>query len=107
MGLTDEHNDPAFRYESLARESFNNCKKWGDPWGYAAQDFYNEFVHEPTTVRGKRALNTILAQLILKFQGSDIEESLKQQETLIDNLNTQREVIGLVDSTIQIIRSKD
>jgi len=54
MGLFDDHHDPAFRYESLARESFNNCGKWGDPWGFAAQDFYSEFVNEPTTERGKK-----------------------------------------------------
>ena len=107
MGISDTHFDPAFRYESLAREAFGNCGKWGDPWGYAAQDVYNVFVEEPTPFRGKRILITILSKLIFDYKGGAIVVKLKEQEDKIENLTAQVEVIELIDSTIKLLRSLD
>ncbi len=62
--LFDDHDDISFRYEGLARAAFNNCDKYGDPWGYTAQDFYSNFVPKPN-LKGKRALSVILCKLII------------------------------------------
>ncbi|WP_295720501.1 hypothetical protein [Mucilaginibacter sp.] len=107
MGISDFDEDPAFRYESLAREAFDNCGKWGDPWGYAAQDVYNEFIEEPTTVRGKKILDTILVALILKHKGVPILDSLKDIQNTIADAQSQNDVIVIVDNTIELLRSLD
>jgi len=107
MGISDDHYDPAFRFESLARETFGNCRKYGDPWNYAHQEFFSEFMDEPTSILGKRALATILTQLVFQYKDTEICDPLKAIENSIFEANTQGDVIAIIDSTIGLLRTQD
>ncbi len=102
MGIFDDDYDPAMRYESLMRDAFE-CTKWQDPFGYAAQEFYGEFLEEPTTIRGKRALSAGVIALVVKFKGTDKEKALVALENQVWELKTQNEVIDFVDTVIALI----
>lgn len=102
MGIFDNDYDPGMRYESLMRDAFD-CSKWQDPFAYAAQDFYNEFIIEPTTLKGKRALSAGLIALIVKNKENEKLEPLVALENRVWTLTTQQEVISLIDEAIAMI----
>lgn len=107
MGIADNDRDPAFRFESLAREAFGNCRKYGDPWNYAHQEFFSEFVKEPVSLRGQRALATILTQLVFQYKDTEICDQLKIVEDSIFEATSQKDVIKIIDETIGLLRSQD
>ncbi len=96
------NHDPAMRYEDLARAAFNNCKKYGDPFGYAAQERYNNFVPKPNII-GKRTLSTVFIKLILDNLNSPYINDLKKLEDLVWESETQSEVIDIIDKGIEIV----
>jgi len=97
----NDHN-PAMRFEGLARAAFNDCGKWNDPFGYAAQDRYVNFVPSPNLI-GKRALSTIFIKLIIDNTQSPFIERLKELEDLIWATETQSEIIKIIDEGITIL----
>jgi hypothetical protein len=75
--------DAAFLYEGLARAAFDNCSKAQDPWGYAKQEVYDNFVGE-ISLRGKRALSAIIAKVII--DKSKHENEIERLTNLDDNI---------------------
>ncbi len=105
MFITD-NVDPGFRFESLARIAFDNCLKSRDPWGYASQDVYNNFVSS-FNLKGKRILATILTKLIYDFKDKSICNKLIIIEDSIWSASTQRDVVNIIESTIKVLESID
>lgn len=97
-----DSKDPAFRYEGLARAAFNDCHKFGDPFGIAAQDIYNRFVPNPT-IEGKRALSIVLVKMIIDNSETAYKETLKKLEKSIWNSETQKEIINIIDEAIEVL----
>lgn len=98
-----DHQDPGFRYEGLARAAFNNCRKYGDPFGIAAQDVYNNFVPTPN-LDGKKALSKVLTKLIIDHSESEHKSALVALEENIWTSETQGEIINIVDLAIDILK---
>lgn len=101
MTLFENDSNPAMRYEGLARAVFNNCGKSGDPWGYAAQDRFTNFVPTPN-LTGKRALSTILIKLICDYPNHELTSRLIQMEEKIWTVNDQGTIIAIIDEAIGI-----
>lgn len=93
--------NPAFKYEGLARAAFNNCGKYGDPWGYAAQDVFSNFVPEPNQ-RGRRALSTIIIKIIIDNSDKKETEDLKKLEEQVWSATNQRQIIDIIDNAIKV-----
>lgn len=98
---TDGH-DPGFRYEGLARAAFDNCGKYGDPFGIAAQDVYNSFVPEPT-LNGRKALSKVISKIITDNSQSEHKDALVQLEEDVWTAETQKEIITIIDKGIEIL----
>lgn len=97
-----DHKDPSFRYEGLARKVFNDCPKCGDPWGYAAQDYFSYFIPNPK-IEAKRALSTIINKMIFDSQNQlVIVKKLLEIENKIWLDITQVESIDIIDELIKI-----
>ena len=95
--------DPAFRFEDLARYAFDNCPKYGDPWGYAAQEVYINFVPN-IEQKGQRILSTILNKLIYDNRNNRTCEELKKVENLIWSANSQSDAIAIISKTIDLLQ---
>lgn len=96
MFISNE-DDPAFLYEGLARAAFDNCSKRGDPYKYAAQEVYGNFVDE-IKLRGRRALAAVIAKVIIDHKSN--QQALKVLIKLDDEiweLKTQDEVIDWLE----------
>lgn len=103
MPYITSNADPAFRFEDLARYAFDNCPKYGDPWGYAAQEVYNNFI--PTIeLKGKRILSTVLNKLIFDNRNNKICDDLKNVENSIWSANSQSDAINIIDKTIELLK---
>jgi len=103
MYLIDNNNsDPGFKFENLLRTIFDNCNKSGDPWGYASQDVYNNFLHK-TNLRGKRALSTALCKLIYDNRTKPNIKEVINIEEKIWKAKTQSEIIEIIDNSINWI----
>lgn len=103
MGIFDTDLDPGMRFESFLREAFD-CRKMQDPWAYAGQEEYNNFIKVPTPLRGKRALSTALIALILKHKDSEIVDKLKELEDKVWELETQDQAIEIIDEGIAVLK---
>lgn len=103
MTLFENDTDPGMRYEGLARAAFDNCIKAGDPWGYAAQETFNNFVPSPI-LAGKRALSTILIKIIIDSQFHPLSGQLIQLEERVWKANDQTEIIDIIDKAISIFK---
>ncbi len=103
MILYGDDYDPAMRYEGLARAVFK-CGKWKDPWGYAAQDCFTQFVPS-MSLEGKRALSTIIIKIILDFPEIEEKNDLKKLEDTVWDSNSQDQAIDIIDKTIEIYNS--
>ncbi len=102
--ITDQL-DPAFRYEDLARFTFDNCGKFGDPWHYAAQEVYSNFT-SGIEIKGRRIFSTILNKLIYDNRHKeDICQKLIQIEDSIWYASTQQDAIKVVNETILIFEN--
>jgi len=101
MYITD-NIDPAFRFEDLARFTFDNCKKYGDPWNYSAQEVYINFM-QPIGLQGHRILSTILNKLIYDNRGNENCQKLIEVEESIWSITTQNEAISIINKTISIL----
>ncbi len=98
IAIFGNHGDPAFRWEGLVR-SIYNCGKYGDPNGYAAQDFFDlNFVEEPNR-KAKAALPHIIAKLREDFPEN---EELQDLHEAAENFETQEEAIDIIDSIISM-----
>ena len=97
-----DHHDPAFRYEGLARAAFDNCGKYGDSFGIAAQDVYNSFVPEPT-LNGKKALSKVLSKLIVDNSEGEHKDALVELEESVWTSETQQQIITIIDASIDIL----
>ena len=106
MILFENHTDPAFRYEGLVRTVFNDCKKYGDPWSYAAQDFYANFVNTPNQ-EGKRALATVIIKIIIDHPQSEQVEQLKLLEDSVWEAKSQDDIITIINKAIDICGQLD
>lgn len=95
ISLFGNHRDPAFRWEGLVR-SIYNCGKYGDPNGYAAQDFFSNFVEEPNR-KAKIALAHIVSKLREEFPENEELEELSEQA---NSFETQTEAIDIIDKLI-------
>jgi hypothetical protein len=102
MLIFENDRDPAMRYESLARAAFDDCGKYGDPWGYAAQDRYTVFVREPIELDGKRTLSTILIKLIIDNEGTEYVDKLKILEEKVWKITTQQQAIEIIDAACKL-----
>ena len=105
MHITNEI-DPGFRYEALARVAFDNCLKSKDPWGYASQGVYNNFVNG-VDLKGKRILSTILNKLIYDYKDKNISNMLKEIEESIWAASTQQDAIKIINETIETLETFD
>lgn len=103
MTYITSNTDPAFRFEDLARFAFDNCSKYGDPWGYAAQEVYSNFIPN-IELKGKRILSTILNKLIYDNRNNQVCEKLKQVENSIWNANSQNDAIDIINRTIELLQ---
>jgi hypothetical protein len=101
--IFDNNPDPGFRFESLLRAIFDDCVKYGDPWGYAAQDVYNNFAPEPNLL-GKRALSTGLCKLIYDNKEHPQIEKIIVLEDSIWSANTQEEIVEIIDDSIDWLK---
>lgn len=95
ISIWGNDNNPAFRWEGLVC-SIYNCGKYGDPHGYAAQDFFTNFVPEPNQ-RGKVALAHIVLKLVERFPDNEKLANISKQAK---NVETQIEVIDIIDKLI-------
>jgi len=102
MANTTINTDPAFRFEDLARFAFDNCPKYGDPWGYAAQAVYNNFIPN-VELKGKRILSTILNKLIYDNRYNNICSELLKIENSIWSANSQSDAINIINKTIELL----
>lgn len=100
--MDTSNNDPAMRYEDLARFAFD-CGKWGDPWAYAAQEVYHGAFMKPDVDRSKKILSTILTVLIYKNRDSDLKDRLLKIEKRIETITTQTDILGVINDTINLI----
>lgn len=101
-----DNSDPAMRYEGLARAAFNNCDKYGDPFGITAQDVYSSFVPKPK-LRGKIALSKVLSKIIIDNSNSDFKVDLIEIEKRIWNSKSQKEIREIIDESIEILKKLD
>ena len=93
------------RYEGLIRSVFGNVSKYGDPWGYAAQDRFSQFVQEPTGLDGKRALSTVVIKMILDHKtNKPLVDELRKLEDRVWDLKKQSESIKLIDELIEVAK---
>jgi hypothetical protein len=98
-----DENDPGFRYESLARYSFN-CNAHGGPNGVAHQGVYNSLLIPEISKEGILVFNQILDSLIEREENPNkITEYNILKESISDGME-QRTAIDLIDYIIQIIR---
>lgn len=107
MLIFDNDNDPAMRYESLARAAFDDCGKYGDPWGYAAQDRYAVFTREPIGIDGKRALSTILIKLVVDNDGTEYTNKFKTLEENVWGITTQSQAIEIIDNACELYKQSE
>ena len=84
------------KYEELARKAFDNCSKYGDPFKYAAQERYDNFVPIPTLL-GKRILSTILIKIIVSNQGKSGVDKFIELENKVWTSETQSEIISIIE----------
>lgn len=89
------------KYEELARKAFDNCSKYGDPFKYAAQERYDNFVPVPTLL-GKRMLSTILIKLIISNQNRQEVRQFIELENKVWISETQSEIIKVIDKAISL-----
>ena len=101
--IFEDDRDPAARFEGLLRKAFGNCEKWGDPWGYAAQDCYHNFVPTPN-LRGKKALSVALCQLIIRNSDFEKKDEFIELEESIWSADTQEEIIEIIDKSIALAK---
>lgn len=99
---TDSH-DLGFRYEGIARAAFDNCGKYGDPFGIAAQEVYNSFVPEPT-LYGRKALSKVISKIITDNSESEHKDALVQLKENVWTAETQQEIITVIDNGIEILK---
>jgi hypothetical protein len=93
------------RYEGLVRSVFGNVSKYGDPWGYAAQDHFAQFVQEPPTLYAKRSLSTVVIKMIIDHQTDKvIIEELRKLEDKVWSLQNQTQSIKLIDELIAVAK---
>jgi len=95
--------DPAMRYEGLARAAFDDCEKFGDPFGIAAQEVYNDFVPHPT-LEGKKALSKVISKIIIDHPESQHKDTLIELEEAVWRAGTQEEIIRIIDEAISILK---
>ena len=67
----------------------------------------SEFIEEPISLRGQRALATIVTQLVFQYKDTEICAPLKLIEDSIFEATKQSEVIKIIDDTIGLLRSQD
>lgn len=104
MYITNSDNiDPAFRYEALARFAFDNCSKYGDPWHYAAQEVYANFI-PVIELKGRRILSAILNKLIFDNKNSKTCNDLIDIENSIWTATSQQDAIKIIDKTIGVLQ---
>lgn len=103
MAYITSNTDSAFRFEDLARFAFDNCPKYGDPWHYAAQEVYSNFIPN-VELKGKRILSTVLNKLIYDNRNNKVHEELIEIENSIWNANSQRDAIDIIDKTIELLQ---
>lgn len=85
------------KFEELARKAFDNCSKYGDPFKYAAQERYNNFVPIPTLL-GKRILSTVLIKIIITHQSKNGVEKFIELENKVWTSETQKEIISIIET---------
>ena len=95
--------DPAMRYEGLARKAFDDCGKYGDPFGITAQDKYIRFVPEPT-IEGKAMLSKVFTKLVINHKDTEYKDALRELEEKIWEAETQEEIIDIIDKGIKIVQ---
>jgi hypothetical protein len=88
--------DPAMKYEELAKKAFDNCQKYGDPFQYAAQERYVNFVPVPKLL-GKRMLSTVLIKLIISNQGKAVSKDFINLEEKVWTSKTQEDIISIIE----------
>jgi len=101
MILHGDNTVPDMRFEGLARAAFDNCDKWGDPWGIAAQDFYKNLVPQPNK-RGRQGLSKILTKLIIDCNDHELKKMLIQYEKEIWETEDESQIIDIIDYSIAI-----
>jgi hypothetical protein len=100
--IFQEDHDPGMRFEGLLRAIFN-CDKAADPWGYAQQEVYADFVPEPQ-LNGKRALSTGFIKLICDNPNFVKVKSLIELENKIWESKTQEEISGIIEIASELIK---
>lgn len=102
MILFGDNSEPEMRYEGLARATFDNCDKWDDPWGIAAQDFYRNLAPKPNS-KGKQGLSKILTKLILGCKNPELKEKLIQYEQEVWETEEESQIFRIIDESIAIV----
>ena len=92
------------KYEELARKAFDDCGKYGDPFNYAAQERYSNFVPKPT-LQGKRMLSTVLIKIIVSNQGKSEIPKFLELEDKVWKSETQEEVVSIIDEATKLLES--
>lgn len=108
--LVDDHTDIAMKYEYLIRAAFDCNSKYCDPFSYAAQDQYSNFVYEdsPRFFKGQRSLTTALTVIVYRFQENKaVVDKLKGLIDQVWESKTQKEIIEVLNEAIEIGKSLD
>ena len=99
-----DQNDPAFRFEELARYVFDSRKRQ-NPWGYAAQELYDTV--QEVDLRGKRILSTVINVLIYKNRENSNVRQLVDIVESVWSAQSQHDVIGIINRTISFIENNN
>jgi hypothetical protein len=102
--LSDNHPYPSMKFEGLARAAFDNCDKYGDPFGIAHQEIFGFEgpEHQTPTTRFRRALVLVLVKLVIRYPDND---QLKELEKRAWTANSQEEVSDIIVSASQVYLS--
>lgn len=100
--LNEENQEPAMRYEGLARHAFD-CARGGGPNNIAeASVFDNEFIPSMTN-DGLLIMNQIIDALIEKTN-DDTKKELRTVKSSLSEKIEQENGIELIDYIIKIIK---
>lgn len=97
----EDDNDPAMRYEGLARYAFD-CQSYGGPNNVAHQSVYNSLFITNVNDEGIFVFNQILDALVIK-DADKKQEFIDLKISLKEGMK-QRTAIELIDYIIQIIQ---
>ena len=88
-------------YENVARFAFNDCNKYGDPWGIAAQEKHQAFCSIDRINEAHQIMSRIYVGLILRMKSE--EKILHEFEKNNFKCKNQKEFNTQIELTYNVI----